>query len=146
MQYQAVKRNDDISGTRYDFYHVDDEGVEWELGNATMSNFGDWLGKFDTKLVEFSTESELDSWAGKHGYTPLDILDTCLYGISFDNGRSFESAYEASDRIEDDATWDMVVNFMEPHVCEAVHDDIAPCTRVEFLGEYLNRCGLLVVG
>lgn len=146
MFYRAVKKNDELVGTRYDFYSVDDDNDEWELGYASMSNFGDWLGRFDTKRVEFSTESELDSFARKHGYTPLEITDRCEYGISFDNGMTFESAYEASDRIEDDDTWDMVVNFMEPHVRESVHDDIAPCTRAEFLGEYLNRCGALVIG
>lgn len=146
MRYIAIKENDDIAGTRYDFFNVDDNDDFWSLGYASMSRLGDWEGYFDTKKISFLNDGELDYWAKKHGYSPIEISDDCTYGVSFDNGNTFESLQDVKDDLEYDGIWDNLVDHMDDHVREAVHDDIAPCTREEFLGEYLNRCGTIIIG
>ena len=66
--------------------------------------------------------------------------------ISLDNGRTWMTAAEAMDEINERNLWDVIVDMMDDEIREAVHDDIAPCTEEEFLAEYLRRAddGLVI--
>ncbi len=66
--------------------------------------------------------------------------------ISLDNGRTWMTAAEAMDEINERNLWDAIVDMMDDEIREAVHDDIAPCTEEEFLAEYLRRAddGLVI--
>lgn len=67
--------------------------------------------------------------------------------ISLDNGRTWMTAEEAMDEINERNLWDVVVEMMDDETREAVHNDIAPCTEAEFLAEYLRRAPSdLVIG
>lgn len=67
--------------------------------------------------------------------------------ISLDNGRTYLTAEEAMPEIIERNLWDFIVNMMDDEIRESVHDDFAPCTEAEFLGEYLKRANDdLVVG
>lgn len=35
--------------------------------------------------------------------------------------------------------FDVAVNMMDDEICEAVHEDIAPCTDQAFIDEYVKR-------
>lgn len=59
--------------------------------------------------------------------------------ISLDNGRTWMTADEAMEEINERNLWDAIVDMMEDEIREAVHDDLAPCTEEEFLAEYLRR-------
>jgi hypothetical protein len=60
--------------------------------------------------------------------------------VSLDNGRTWLDAAETIEAItEQPYMWQMLVNIMDDDVREAVHRDLAPCTELEFLAEYLKR-------
>lgn len=59
--------------------------------------------------------------------------------ISLDNGHSYITADEAMPEITSRNMWDTVVNMMDDDTRETVHSELAPCTEVEFLREYLKR-------
>ena len=59
--------------------------------------------------------------------------------ISLDNGHTYMTATEAMPEITANNLWDAVVNVMDDDIREAVHNEIAPCTEVEFLAAYLER-------
>lgn len=68
--------------------------------------------------------------------------------ISIDNGRTFYDIDELNE-IQSDIIrlWDAIVTFMDNDTREDVHTDLAPCTEIEFLSEYLRRAPFdLVVG
>ncbi len=54
--------------------------------------------------------------------------------ISVDNGRSFVSPNEAIDTVQ----FQEIVMFMDNETREVVHDELAPCTELEFLTRYLE--------
>ena len=57
-----------------------------------------------------------------------------MKSISIDNGSSFVSVPEAVQKM----SWDTIVSFMDDDTREAVHNEIAPCTEIEFLTRYLE--------
>lgn len=59
--------------------------------------------------------------------------------ISLDNGRTWMTAEEAMDEINERNLWDVIVNMMDDDIREAVNADLAPCTDEEFLAGYLRR-------
>ena len=59
--------------------------------------------------------------------------------ISLDNGRTWMTAEEAMDEINERNLWDVIVNMMDDDIREAVHADLAPCTDAESLADYLRR-------
>lgn len=59
--------------------------------------------------------------------------------ISLDNGRTWMTAEEAMDEINERNLWDVIVNMMDDDIREAVSADLAPCTDEEFLADYLRR-------
>lgn len=59
--------------------------------------------------------------------------------ISLDNGRTWMTAEEAMDEINERNLWDVIVNMMDDDIREAVNADLAPCTDEEFLADYLRR-------
>lgn len=67
--------------------------------------------------------------------------------ISLDNGRTWMTAAEAMDEINERNLWDAIVEMMDDEIREAVSYDLAPCTEEEFLAEYLRRADAgLVIG
>lgn len=66
--------------------------------------------------------------------------------ISLDNGRTWMTAEEAMDEINERNLWDVIVNMMDDDIREAVNADLAPCTDEEFLADYLRRAddGLII--
>ena len=67
--------------------------------------------------------------------------------ISLDNGRTWMSASEAMDEINERNLWDAIVEMTDDEIREAVNADLAPCTEEEFLAEYLRRADAgLVIG
>lgn len=54
--------------------------------------------------------------------------------ISIDNGHSYVTASEALETV----SLDTMATYMDDDACEAVHNEIAPCTDVEFLTRYLE--------
>lgn len=57
--------------------------------------------------------------------------------ISWNNGVTFGSAEEFLDERPD--LWDVAVELMDDDVREQVAYDLAPCTEIKFLREYLRR-------
>lgn len=66
--------------------------------------------------------------------------------ISLDNGNTWLTAEEAMPEIQERGLWDAVVAMMDDEVRESVARDLAPCTEEEFLAEYLDRGGEIVIG
>lgn len=72
--------------------------------------------------------------------------------FSMDNGHKFYEADMIEEMDEDEANdvdrlWGAIVGMMEDDIRESVHEDLAPCTNLEFLAEYLRRARHnLVVG
>ena len=66
--------------------------------------------------------------------------------ISLDNGRTWMTAEEAMDEINERNLLDVIVNMMDDDIREAVNADLAPCTDEEFLADYLRRAddGLVI--
>lgn len=66
--------------------------------------------------------------------------------ISLDNARTWMTAEEAISSINSNNLWDAVVNMMDDELREEVAADLAPCTELEFLAEYLRRAddGLVI--
>jgi hypothetical protein len=58
--------------------------------------------------------------------------------ISLDNGHTYMTAQEAMPEIAERGLWDAIVNLMDDDTREAVHNEIAPCTELEFLVRYLE--------
>lgn len=92
--------------------------------------------------------------------TPADIIgdkyddDNAVPEAEFsmDNGHKFYEADMIEEMDEDEANdvnrlWDVIADMMEDDIRESVHEDLAPCTNLEFLAEYLRRARHnLVVG
>jgi hypothetical protein len=54
------------------------------------------------------------------------------------NPRADIGAHELADHEQDIiAAWGAIVNVMDDDTRERVHDEIAPCTEIEFLARYL---------
>lgn len=66
--------------------------------------------------------------------------------ISLNNGADFITAKEAISEIKEHNLWDVVVNFMDDDVRELIHQALAPCSELEFLGRYLELapCDLII--
>lgn len=58
--------------------------------------------------------------------------------ISLNNGHSYITAAEAMPEIASRNLWDAVVSMMDDDTRETVHNEIAPCTELEFLVRYLE--------
>lgn len=64
--------------------------------------------------------------------------------INFDNGNgpSFDAVdiEDAEDILDQmNAYWDTITELMDPEIRKAIHEDRAPCSRADFLAEYLRR-------
>ena len=67
--------------------------------------------------------------------------DYCLKGrLSLDNGANYididDLHAHASEIVE---KWDVITIVMDGDVRQRIHKDMAPCTELEFLAEYLRR-------
>lgn len=58
--------------------------------------------------------------------------------ISINNGLTFCSASEVIAEIMVNGLWDNVVERMDDELRERVHDELAPCSELEFLARYLE--------
>lgn len=56
--------------------------------------------------------------------------------ISVDNGATWITAEEALESVK----LDDMVNYMDDEFREEVHNELAPCTDLEFLKRYLEIC------
>ena len=54
--------------------------------------------------------------------------------ISIDNGAHFVEPKEAVENV----AWNSIVSMMDDETREKVHNEIAPCTELEFLTRYLE--------
>ena len=64
--------------------------------------------------------------------------------INFDNGNGpnldavdIEDAEDILDQMN--AYWDTITELMDPEIRKAIHGDLGPCSRADFLAEYLRR-------
>ena len=57
-----------------------------------------------------------------------------MKGISINNGFSFIEPEEAVKQMQ----WNAIVQMMDDDTREKVHDELAPCTELEFLIRYLE--------
>ena len=68
--------------------------------------------------------------------------------LSIDNGVSFIAADEDVElqAAIDKVGWGEIVSFMDDDARERAHDDVAPCTELEFLKRYLEiaPCSLVI--
>jgi hypothetical protein len=86
--------------------------------------------------------------AARDTITPTDMpprpakgrrKETIMAQISINNGHSYMTAAEAMPEIAANNLWDAVVNVMDDDIREAVHNELVPCTDLEFLAAYLER-------
>ena len=54
--------------------------------------------------------------------------------ISVDNGLHFVPPQNAIRKMD----WDVIVHYMDDAIAERVHDELAPCSKLEFLRRYLE--------
>lgn len=54
--------------------------------------------------------------------------------ISINNGHSYTTPEEAIKS----SGWEAIVNFMDDDIRETVHNELAPCSEIEFLTRYLE--------
>lgn len=86
----------------------------------------------------------LDAENAKRGMEALEDADTgaalCEYfGWRDDEGQQYtEEAYDYYASLRD-ATWESIVSLMDDDLREAVHCDLALCSRDAFLAEYCER-------
>lgn len=69
-------------------------------------------------------------------------IDDYWMGLLINCGLTYEAAEQvcyAAGEIEKAAKWDAIVPYMFDDIREDVHSDLAPCSREEFLEEYLKR-------
>ena len=64
----------------------------------------------------------------------MDLLITC--GLTYE---AAEQVCYAAGEIRKADKWESIVPYMDDDIREDVHNDLAPCTREEFLEEYLKR-------
>lgn len=66
-----------------------------------------------------------------------------MANISINNGRSYCSPTEAVSAV----AWDEIVSYMDADTREAAHANVAPCSNVEYLTEYLRIASAdLIIG
>lgn len=75
-------------------------------------------------------------------YDPSDICEP--KEVSFDGGRHWNEVQMVLEFDEDemqalDAAWNSLLAEMDSNVRESVDRDLSPCSRQEFLAEYLRR-------
>lgn len=86
----------------------------------------------------------LDAETAKQGMEALEDADTRAalcgrFGWQDDEGQQYiGEAYDYYASLRD-ATWESVVSLMDDDLREAVHCDLAPCSRDAFLAEYCER-------
>ena len=64
----------------------------------------------------------------------MDLLINC--GLTYE---AAEQVCYAAGEIEKASKWEAIASYMDDDIREDVHSDLAPCTRAEFLEEYLKR-------
>lgn len=70
-----------------------------------------------------------------------------MSAISFDNGLNFvDSSCLSSFSDEVERFWPVIEIFLDEVICERVHNEYAPCSRVEFLARYLTFSDDLIIG
>lgn len=99
--------------------------------------FPDLCDLLGLDMSEYSTYGDLfyalmDA-AGQAGIDLYGIADNPAR-VSLDNGNTYVTAAQAVQ----DAPWETIVAAMDDDTRERVHDEIAPCTEVEFLVRYLQ--------
>lgn len=86
-------------------------------------------------------EDEGFNWGGWHSADDVEWTsiwdedeDNEPKSISIDNGLTFVTPEEAMEGL----SWDVIAHYMEDEAREQVHNELAPCTNLEFLNRYLE--------
>lgn len=116
------------------------------LGNAATNEdaerFADYLIAEGWELVE-NSDGQMEAFRDDEAMTEQEwqaALVECfrVREISLDNGITFLTADEAMPIIDDRNLWEAVVEVMDTEIREAVHSELAPCTKLAFLRRYLE--------
>ena len=92
-----------------------------------VADYGNGRACQKTKIaVEWDKMTRIDEEANK------------MAKISIDNGRTYMTAGEAMPEILEGNLWPVVEQVMDDDTREQVHNEIAPCTELEFLARYLE--------
>ena len=62
------------------------------------------------------------------------LTETQKVLISIDNGNTFVTPQEAIKGM----SWDVIAHYMEDEARETAHNELAPCSRLDFLIRYLE--------
>lgn len=118
----------------YNNSQVQPETIDLSTAEMDLNNFraDGW-----TLPEDITPESYMDAW-NKLVEGSL-TADAETKEISLDNAATFLTAEEAMPEIIARNLWDIIVYRMDDDTREAVHADLAPCTNLEFLKEYLRR-------
>lgn len=103
-----------------------------------------WLNLWREKAQEVKdleeaskpSDAQIDTW------TRIDSIlaqlkkerERPMKQISIDNGLTFVTPEEAIKGMR----WEVIAHYMEDEAREAVHDELAPCTDLDFLTRYLQ--------
>jgi hypothetical protein len=121
-----------LDNYQYTGYAVDVDGnyycLTWDIiGGNPWTEAEDLLNvDWDNPNIEYIYRYE-----DYHNY-PYDEMTPAQ--ISVDNGNTFVSAAAALEQV----AWDVIVNYMDDDIRQAVHDELAPCSDLDFLNRYLQ--------
>lgn len=135
----ATRFDADTASRIYDMLKALSDETSFDSFDASpiAHYFPDLCGLLDVDMSEFSTYGDLfyslmDA-AGQAGIDLYGITDNPAR-VSIDNGHTFITAAQAVQ----EAPWEAIVAAMDDDTRERVHDEIAPCTKAEFLARYLQ--------
>lgn len=118
----------------YNNSQVQSETIDLSTAAMDLDNFraDGW-----TLPEDITPEGYMEAWNELVECRPT--ADTETKEISLDNAATFLTAEEAMPEIIARNLWDVIVYRMDDDTREAVHADLAPCTNLDFLKEYLRR-------
>lgn len=146
----------DVWGSEDDGWQVNNLCVEWDryvpdLDDATLLQLlidEDFLRR-DVQLNQIDfvfigpEMTEIEQAADGYPLGRFEVLEYDTHAkISLDNGRTFIGPEDAILQEE----WAIITHYMDDATRESVHRDLAPCSPLEFLTEYLRRanCDLII--
>lgn len=68
-----------------------------------------------------------------------------MNGVSLDNGCTWQKVDELADEKVDTILM-KYVDYLDKDTCEEVAQEFAPCSSREFMKQYVERAGYLVIG
>jgi len=122
-------------------------GVFLESSASMQAQAAGWDEDDPSKAIDFTaypywiTTDDGQKPIGVDGANDTDLLNIIpldnKHCISLDNGVTFS---DADDLTDDQLTrlWDVIVAYMDDNTREAVHAELAPCSKRDFLRRYLE--------